>query len=194
MKKKLTAILLCTLLIGSTFTINTLATSNSKQEKDKDSIIALAQEYVNFKQDFHRMPDDKVETETLDDTVIQSVVNDKKNDIKKFAKENTEFYKSNCEMVEVALNLQKVKDKDHPRSFGGYASDININSVTFSGNSAHIDMTFTGHATYGQWQDDKWILVNPSNVILQSFDFEKDSSGTWYIVSDDWSFAPGSEP
>jgi hypothetical protein len=189
MKKKLITLVLSCLLVTIFFAVTAFA--GQAQTQDKKTIENLAKSFIAYKQAFHKFPQDKINNFNLDDSTIQNTINIQANELQKYTKKDTDFYNKQHKFIEDSFKTQQHSDI---RSFGGNATDINITSTNIQENSAHIDLTFIGHATFGQWQKDHWQKVTPSNSIIEHFDFAKDSSGKWFITNEKWEFAPGSEP
>ncbi len=194
------------LIISSLGAINVMA-GTTQDQKDKVDLGNIAKQYLDFRETFHTIPSDKVEQAVVDDLTVQQIINGKTTQLNNLAKEGSTFYNKQKDLIKSAIesqksatkssiNSQKASDNiENIRSFGGSVNDLKVSSITLNGNSAQVDLSYVSKATFGQWQKDHWVKVNPSNTINEHLVITRESaSGRWNISDEKWDFAPGSEP
>lgn len=189
MKKILTASIL--LATGLLFASGNYLQNVSAETQEKAKLEQLAKDYLHFKNNFHKLPDDKMEKRDHDNPVIEDTIKTKNKELKLMVKENSNLHAALAENIEHALKDQQ---KGERRSFGGKAKDVQILSYDITDNSAHIKLTYVAEATLGQWQGDHYVKASPSNRLQVELDFEKNATGAWVITNEAWEFALGSQP
>ncbi len=186
MKGKMLAVIISAFILTSVGISSTLGSTQDKVPLEK-----LAKEFVLFEQTFGVFPLDKIDKSDIDDAAIQGMINSQLHRAEHFSKPGSAFYQKLSNLISNALVSQKSR---YIRTFDGGVSNVNITSTQINGNSANIDFSYVAHATFAQWQTDHWVKASPSNEIIEHLDFEKDVSGGWNIVNEQWKFAPGSTP
>lgn len=160
-------------------------------ENDTSNLANIALNYVEFKQTCYVFSPDLINSDNVSDSQIQQMINNQLIQLNKFTKENLNLYNKLSGSIRGAFKNQQKKSI---RTFSGSITNFKVISTIINNNIAQLKVTYTAQATYGQWQTDKWIKASPSNSIIAQLEFKKGSSGKWYITSDDYKFAPGSEP
>lgn len=184
------ALVVC-LIIMELIKSNLNKRSFTEKENDISNLTNIALNYVKFKQTCYVISPNLINSDNISDSQIQQMINNKLIELNKFTKENSNLYNKLSDSMQGALKSQKGKNI---RTFSGSITNFKIISTKINNNDAQLKVTYTAQSTYGQWQTDKWVKVSPSNSIIAQLEFIKDSSGKWHITSDDYKFAPGSEP
>lgn len=185
--------------------IRTNAANSDIQEVKKAS-----NDYIQYSYNFHKFPDDKVNVNKLDDTALNNIITDKKQEVEKYIKKGTKLYDEQCANVEnafkeqngqsivveapiintkgIVINSSQEEKKIVPsagylnRSFGGYCDNINYKNVTINGNTARVELEFKAHIIDGLFKDGKWDKKDISGDEYGYIDLEKDQTGKWYVT------------
>lgn len=209
MKKTLLASLIG---MGLMITGGALYNSSFAQSAEKTNVENVAKQYVNVISSIDVFPDYKINQTDVDDAGINEVITNKQKALDQVAKPRSEANKKWSAIIELAMKdqqrpkeaqrLKNDKDPNKPgenktpikkgkdgetfliRTFEGYATDLNIQSVNINGNNASVKLSFVKHATYGKFQNGQWNKVFPSGLTDLELQLEKSSTGEWYVTSD----------
>jgi hypothetical protein len=95
------------------------------------------------------------------------------------------------ELLHRGIEIQQSGDF---KVIGGGIRDVSFDSMTITGVTATVHLTYTNDAEYAARQPDGSVLhANPSNQMIEDVGLIKTDQG-WRITSDVSNFAPGSEP
>ena len=185
------------LIISSLGAINVIA-GTTEDQKDKVALENITKQYLDFRETFHTFPSDKVEQAVVDDLTVQQITDGKTTQLNNLAKEGSTFYNKEKDLIKSAMEGQKTATKSsvnsqkssnnvaNIRSFGGSVNDLKVSSIALNGNSAQVDLSYVSKATFGQWQKDHWVKVNPSNTINEHLVFTRESaSGRCLLYTSD---------
>ena len=189
LKKK--SFLILFLLIACSLVITQIGRINVGPNKDVEKV---AKSFVKFSHTFSIISDEEfslLKNKNLKTSTLSELKSYKKSNLSKLVKKDSPLNKKYETLIDREMN--ELAD-GNTRTFKSDAKNIKAIKSDVNGNVAHIDMTYTATSSCGQLQGDKWVMAYLQNDVIAGYDLEKDSGGNWYIVNENWTFAPGSEP
>ena len=189
LKKKSFIILF--LLIACSLAITQIGRINAEPNKDVEKV---AKSFVKFSHTISIISDEEfslLKNKNLKTSTLSELKSDKNCNLSKLVKKDNPLNKKYETLIDREMN--EVAD-GNTRTFNSEAKNIKTTKSYVNGNIAHIDMNYTATASCGQLQGDKWVMAYPQNDVIAGYDLEKDSGGNWYIIKENWTFAPGREP